>query len=101
MINQVDSAKEMENMVEIRFNDIPLEVKVDSGCSKVIIPEKVYKQISKTTRLIKTKVRLRPYGMKDHLEVLGRAKVRLTAQAGASMETWCYVVKGFFKQSHC
>ena len=99
VINQVDSAKEMENMVEIRFNDIPLEVKVDSGCSKVIIPEKVYKQISKTTRLIKTKVRLRPYGMKDHLEVLGGAKVRLTAQAGASMETWCYVVKGFQTES--
>ena len=82
-------------MVRIRFNDNPIEVKVDSGCSEVIIPEKIYKQLAQTTQFIKTKVRLRPYGMKDHLEVLGRAKVRLTAEAGGNTETWCYVIKGF------
>ena len=46
VINQVDSATEMENMVEIRFNYIPLEVKVDSECSKVIYIYKAGKRLS-------------------------------------------------------
>ena len=50
-------------------------MKVDSGCSKALIPEKEFQNFRKTTRLVATKVKLRPYGLSRLLDVIGRARV--------------------------
>ena len=61
--------------MEIEINGQPIKMKVDSGCSKVLIPEKELQRIRKTTGLVATKVKLRPYGISRLLDVIGRARV--------------------------
>ena len=41
---------------------------------------------------MKTSKRFRPYGTVYHLPIKGKAKVKLTAERGASIKTWIYVV---------
>ena len=81
-------------MVEVHMNDVPFKLRVDSGCKKVLIPEKEFDSIKHTTRLIRSKVRLRPYGIEQCLEVKGRAKVTIRASKGMTFDTYAYVVKG-------
>ena len=77
-VSHISRKEKSENYVhvEIEINGKPMKMKVDSGCSKVLIPEKEFHRICKTTRLVATKVKLRPYGMSRLLEVIiGRARV--------------------------
>ena len=71
-----------------------MKMKVDSGCSKVLIPEKEFHRIHKTTRLVATEVKLRPYGMSRLLEVIGRARVDMKNGNGQVITEWIYVVTG-------
>ena len=45
-------------------------------------------------KLKRNRVQLVPYGTSQHLEVLGRSKCMLTAEAGTKVDTIVYVVKG-------
>ena len=71
-----------------------MKMKVDSGCSKVLIKEKEFHRIRKTTGLVMTKVKLRPYGMSRLLEVIGRARVDMKNGNGQVITEWIYVVRG-------
>ena len=48
---------------------------------------------------MKTSKGFRPYGTAYKLPIIGRAHVELTAEAGASINTWVYVVKDKKEQS--
>ena len=93
-VHRVPAKAEKQELVEVTINGVPVSLRVDSGCQKVLLPENVYRTFRHTTRLIPTKVKLRPYGTKDCLEVKGRAKVELQAARGQTFETFVYVVKG-------
>ena len=48
---------------------------------------------------MKTSKGFRPYGTAYKLPIIGRAHVTLTAEAGAKISTWVYVVKDKKEQS--
>ena len=41
--------------------------------------------------MVKTRIKFRPYGTDIQLPIKGRAKVWLTAKAGAQIQTWVYI----------
>ena len=61
-------------MIDMEANGTMLKTRVDSGCKKTLIPEKDFRKIAATTKLFRSKVKLRPYGTKDLLKVKGREK---------------------------
>ena len=81
-------------MIEVEANGTSLKMRVDSGCKKTLIPEKDFRKIAHTTRLYRSKVKLRPYGTKELLKVKGRAKIDLTTHSGATSEQLVYVIEG-------
>ena len=56
----VNNKDEIE-MIDIEANGTPMEMRVDSGCEKTLIPQKDFRKFANTTRLFKSKVKLRPY----------------------------------------
>ena len=89
----VNDQKDIE-MIDMEVNGTNLKMRVDSGCKKTLIPEKDFRKFSKTTRLYRSKVKLRPYGTKDLLKVKGRAKLELTTVSGATSDQLVYIIEG-------
>ena len=85
-------------MIDIEANGTSMKMRVDSGCKKTLIPEKDFRKLANTTRLFKSKVKLRPYGTKDLLKVKGRAKIELTTTSGATSEQLVYVIEGGYTE---
>ena len=56
-VSHISEKEKSENYVEIEINGKQMKMKADSGCSKVLIPEKEFHRIRKTTRLAVTKVK--------------------------------------------
>ena len=48
-------------------------------------------KIRDNVRMVKTRIKFRPYRTDSQLLIRGRAKVRLTAKVGAEIETWVYI----------
>jgi len=78
-------------ITNITINGIHVKVRVDSGCRKVLLPEKVFRKIQRRSVLKKTKVQLRPFGVDAEIEVIGRACINLTVVGGKSITEWIYV----------
>ena len=58
-----------ENKITLHINNKEIQLYVDSGCKKTIIPQTQY---TKSLGLIKpSKTRFRPYGTQEHLTTLG------------------------------
>ena len=83
-----------ENVVTVEVNGTELQMRVDSGCKKVLIPEKQFNKLKQKGRLVKTKVKLRPYGMTENIEVKGRVRLVLRSMSGSLVTEWGYVVVG-------
>ena len=64
----------------------------DTGISKTLLNSTDWRKIKKNCTFVKTSKQFRPYGTSYHLPIKGKAKVTLTAERGASIETWVYVV---------
>ena len=94
LVNQVQQQDKEEEVIPLFINGEKMLVRVDSGCRKVLLPEAMFQKIRKTTKLRKPKVKLRPYGVKENIEVVGRALVNLTAIGGKTISAWIHVVKG-------
>jgi len=73
-------------VILLLINDKEIQIRVDLGCRKVLIPEKMFQEVKRNTPLKKTKMKLRPFGVNTTIEVLGRAKVELATIGGLSME---------------
>jgi hypothetical protein len=69
-----------------------MELITDSGVSKTLINYNHWQAIKSQTDLVKTSKGFRPYGTAYKLPIIGRAHVTLTAEAGAKITTWVYVV---------
>jgi len=58
-VNTIPNGQNDEEMVEIKLNNQPTK--------KVLIPEEDFKPLSRTTKLIRSNVKLRPYGTQKYL----------------------------------
>ena len=64
----------------------------DTGISKTLLNRADWESIRDGCKFVKTSKRFRPYGTAYHLPIKGKALVTLTAERGAEIETWVYVV---------
>lgn len=63
----------------------------ETGISKTVLNRNGWNQIKNGCRFVKTSKRFRPHGTSYYLPIKGKAKVILTAERGATIETWVYV----------
>ena len=71
----------------------------DTGISKTLLNRNDWEQIKNGCKFIKTSKRFRPYGTAYHLPIKGKAQVTLSAERGASISTWVYIVDDKKEQS--
>ena len=76
-----------------------IKLATDTGISKTLLNRNDWESIKENCTFVKTSKRFRPYGTAYHLPIKGKAKVKLTAERGASIETWVYVVDDKREQS--
>ena len=93
-VHRVPIREDNQGLVEVKINGTPLTLRVDSRYDKGLILKEVFKIIQHTTRLTTPKIKLRPYGTKEFLEVKGRAKVVLVAANKQTLETICLCSQG-------
>ena len=93
-----------ERMCTINFKPITnedvegvkLELVVDTGATKVILTEKDWETVKrkhKKLKLKKTTTKFRPYGVKDKLNCIGKAKLKLQSKSGSQTRSQIFVVK--------
>ena len=104
--SQEDKAQEEVARVKVTVKDkgtlaqtTQVKFLVDSGVNKTLISEKVWNVIrdrsgQKAPGLKRCTTQFRPYGTKQYLPILGRSKCILQAQAGYSIQSMVYVVRG-------
>ena len=83
---------EQENHVTLQVNGEAVRFFVDSGCSKTLLPFRLYK--TSMGRLEASSVRFRPYGTSSQLQVRGQFGVVMRSKSGAEVDTTAYVVEG-------
>ena len=57
-VQGVPIREDNQGLVEVKINDTPLTLRVDSRCNKGLIPKEVFKTIQHTTRLTTPKIKL-------------------------------------------
>ena len=72
---------------------------IDSGVYRTLLSEEQWRQVqadknNRKPKLKRNRVKLVPYGTSQNLEVMGRSKCTMIAEAGAKVDTIVYVVKG-------
>ena len=68
-----------------------LKMATDTGVRKTILNRGDWKKIAGECRLVRTKIRFRPWGTEEKLPIRGRVKVTIRARAGAEITTYVYV----------
>ena len=76
-----------------------ISLATDTGISKTLLNRNDWEEIKENCAFVKTSKKFRPYGTTYHLPIRGKAKVKLTAERGANVETWIYVVDDKKEQS--
>ena len=76
-----------------------IELATDTGISKTLLNRNDWLKIKADCKFVKTSKRFRPYGTAYHLPIKGKAQVYLTAERGARIETWAYIVDDEKEQS--
>ena len=104
--SQMGQAEEEKAQVKVTIIDHgrrapakKVEFLVDSGVRKTLICELIWKKMQKkevgqSLKLKKCNTKFRPYGTREYLPVMGRSKCKMQAEAGATINTMVYVVKG-------
>ena len=73
--------------------DKTISLATDTGVRKTILNKTDWDQIKVNCKLVKTSKGFRPYGLSSYrLPIIGRTYVNLTAERGASIKTWVYIV---------
>ena len=91
-VGQVQAESTGTNHVPLQVNDIPLTFYVDSGCSKTLLPRRLFSEDMGS--LEKTAVRFRPYGTNERLQVHGQFQATLRSRRGATVTSTVYVIEG-------
>ena len=71
----------------------------DTGISKTLLNSSDWSKVKGDCKFVKTLKRFRPCGTKYHLPIKGKARVTLTVERGAKIDTWVYVVNDKREQS--
>ena len=103
-IENQNGSSNLETTVMVRGianqqSGVPIKLITDSGVSKTLLNYNDWAAIKQQSELVKTSKGFRPYGTAYKLPIIGRAHVTLTAEAGAKISTWVYVVKDKKEQS--
>ena len=80
------------NLVTVHIKNTPVQLFVDSGCCKTLIPHKLYQPQMGPIKPIST--RFHPYGTHHHLSVLGQVSTTLVAESGAQHKTIVFIIEG-------
>ena len=78
---------------------IPLVLATDTGVSTTLLNRNDWEKIKHQCKFVRTSKRFRPFGKAYYLPIKGKAKVVITAQWGASIETHIYIVDDSREQS--
>ena len=76
-----------------------VKLMVDTGVRKTLINEEIWKKMQKKAgaqnlKLKKCLTKFRPYGTTEYLPIMGRSKCRMRAEAGATIHSMVYVMRG-------
>ena len=80
------------NLVTVHIKNTPVQLFIDSGCRKTLIPRKLYQ--SQMGPMKPTSTRFRPYGTHHHLSVLGQVSTTLVTESGAQHKTTVFITEG-------
>ena len=75
-----------KEFTEARFRPL-----TDTGVQRTIINMKDWRKVGDGAKIRPTTLKFRPYGTRQFLPILGRAKLTLQAEAGATIDTEVYV----------
>ena len=75
------------------------EPATDAGVSKTILNRNDWEMIKNQCKLVKTSKRFRPFGTAYNLPIRVKAYVNLTAQKGAQIDTYVYIIDDPKEQS--
>ena len=78
---------------------VSLMLATDTGISKTLLNSSDWSKVKGDCKFVKTLKHFRPYGTKYQLPIKGKARVTLTAERGAKIDTWVYVVNDKREQS--
>ena len=78
---------------------VSLMLATDTGISKTLLNNSDLSKVKGDCKFVKTLKRFRPYGTKYNSPIKGKARVTLTAEKGAKIDTWVYVVNDKREQS--
>ena len=81
-----------DNTVSLHINGSQLQLFVDSGCKKTLIPLLLYQE--KMGPLQPTKVRFRAYSTQTFIHVHGEKAAALQSENGARHTTIIYIIDG-------
>ena len=90
---------EVQGMLPFNTNDKTLEMSTDTGVKKTIVSYNDWQKIKRSCGIVKTSKKFRPYGTPLSLNILGKARVTMKAEAGAEIETWVYIHKSSSEKS--
>ena len=95
-VNQIDP-KCNTNSVHVNIGQSQLQMFVDSGCKRTIIPKEKYEK--DIGPLYSSNIKLRPYGTQSYLKVHGELETTIRCENGASIKTKAYVVDGYLAEA--
>ena len=75
------------------------ELAIETGVSKTILNRNDWEMIKNQCKLVKTSKRFRPFGTAYNLPIRVKAYVNLTAQKGAQIDTYVYIIDDPKEQS--
>ena len=78
---------------------VSLMLATDTGISKTLLNSSDWSKVKGDCKFVKTSNCFRSYGTKYHLPIKGKVRVTLTAERGAKIDTWVYVVNDKREQS--
>ena len=81
-----------ESTISVTLNGVPLQLFVDSGCKKTLLPQSHYRPELGSVR--PSPIWLRPYGTTQYLKVEGELPVIIQSMNGAKHNTKVYIVNG-------
>jgi len=89
---QSPEIREKGTMVNLEINKQPVEMFVDSGCNRTLLPFKMYKPVMGP--LEEANIQFRPYGTSIILKCHGSITATIQAQSGVKYITKVFVVDG-------
>ena len=79
-------------MVQVAINDTKMQMFVDSGCKRTLLPVSMYTK--KMGPIKESSIKFRPYGTNVMLKCHGAVEARIATESGADHATQIYIIEG-------